>query len=129
MQGVNEGVRQQSRSISCAIWITVTIATIVMASALGWAIVAGDLSEEGSIILRIPWGVVSLVEIYVGMALFGCWVFWRESNIVSSCAWMAAVAIAGNIASCIYVVLALRAARGDVMRFWMGARTRPEGGN
>ena len=72
--------------------------------------------------MQMPWGVVSLVEIHVGMALFGCWVFSREANLLSSCAWMTAVALAGNIVSCVYVLLALRAARGEAMRFWLGSR-------
>jgi hypothetical protein len=39
---------------------------------------------------------------------------------------MVAVALIGNLVSCVYVLLALRAARGDVMRFWLGARAARE---
>ncbi|MGI9334298.1 MAG: DUF1475 family protein [Gammaproteobacteria bacterium] len=92
-----------------------------MAAALAWGAVAGDLMAEGRALLRMPWGLVSLVEIYVGVALFGCWVYWREASAVRAGAWMVAVILAGNIVSCVYVVLALRTARGEAIRFWLGA--------
>jgi hypothetical protein len=108
------------------IWLSVSAATVVMALALIWGVTKGDLWTEGGAILDMPWGLVSLVEIYVGMALFGCWVFWRETSLLRSAAWMLAVALIGNLVSCVYVLLALRAARGDVMRFWLGARAARE---
>lgn len=108
------------------IWLSVSAATVVMALALIWGVTKGDLWTEGGAILDMPWGLVSLVEIYVGMALFGCWVFWRETSLLRSATWMVAVALIGNLVSCVYVLLALRAARGDVMRFWLGARAARE---
>ena len=112
--------------MSRLIWLSVSAATVVMALALIWGVTKGDLWTEGGAILDMPWGLVSLVEIYVGMALFGCWVFWRETSLLRSAAWMVAVALIGNLVSCVYVLLALRAARGDVMRFWLGARAARE---
>ena len=112
--------------MSRLIWLSVSAATMVMALALIWGVTKGDLWTEGGAILDMPWGLVSLVEIYVGMALFGCWVFWRETSLLRSAAWMVAVALIGNLVSCVYVLLALRAARGDVMRFWLGARAARE---
>ena len=103
-------------------WITVASAGALMALALTWAAVTGDLRAEGGALLDMPWGVVTLVEVYVGLALFACWVFWREASGLRAGAWMIAAALAGNIVSCVYVLLALRAARGDARRFWLGAR-------
>jgi hypothetical protein len=108
------------------VWVTVGIATAVMAIALAWGLFKGNFSAEGSALLRMPWGVVSLVEIYVGMTLFGCWVFWREASPVRSGVWMLAVALIGNIVSCVYVLMALRSARGNPTLFWMGARAEQE---
>lgn len=105
-----------------SVWITVGIATTVMATALTWGLFKGNLSAEGGALLRMPWGLVSLIEIYVGMALFGCWVFWREASPLRSGLWMLAVALIGNVVSCAYVLLALRSARGNPTLFWMGAR-------
>ncbi len=94
-----------------------------MAATLAWGIEGGDFSNETSALTRMHWGVVSLVEIYVGIVLFGCWVFWREANLLRSVVWIVVIALVGNLVSCVYVLLALRAARGDVTQFWMGHRT------
>lgn len=112
------GAQQMFRPL----WITVSTVTVVMAVTLAWGVVHGDLSAEGSAMLRMPWGIVSLVEIYVGIVLFGCWVFRREPGLLRPIVWMSAVALIGNVVSCIYVLLALRAARGDSRRFWLGRR-------
>lgn len=102
--------------------IVVALAAAAMAGALAWGLTGGDLAAEGGAMLDMTWGVVSLVEIYVGMILFGGWVFWREASPVRAGAWMAAAAVLGNIVSCVYVLRVLHAARGDAQRFWMGAR-------
>lgn len=111
-----------SHPVPRLVWVTVGIATTVMAAALAWGLFKGNLSAEGGALLRMPWGLVSLIEIYVGMALFGCWVFWREASPVRSSMWMLAVALIGNVVSCAYVLLALRSSRGNPTLFWMGAR-------
>ncbi len=103
-------------------WLIVVTATLAMACALAWGVLYGDLTAEGGALLRMPWGLVSLVEIYIGLTLFGCWVFWREASAARASAWMLAAVLIGNIVSCIYVLLAMRAARGDVSKFWLGAR-------
>lgn len=103
-------------------WVTVSCAATAMVAALAWGAAAGDLSAEGARLLDMPWGVVTLVEVYVGITLFACWVFWRERSPVRAGAWTLAVVLAGNVISCLYVLLALRAARGDARLFWMGRR-------
>ena len=120
---------KQSRRVIRTAWFAVSIATLVMALALAWAVSVGDLAAEGGALLRMPWGVVSLIEIYVGMALFGGWVLWREANLVRSAVWLLAIALIGNLVSCIYVLLALHGARGDALYFWMGSRTNQGKGN
>jgi hypothetical protein len=111
-----------SRTAPAAVWIAVGSATVVMAAALGWGAVSGELAVEGRALLSMPWGLVSLVEIYAGITLFACWIFWREVSSVRAGAWTLAVVLVGNLVSCVYVLLALRAARGDALQFWMGAR-------
>jgi len=113
--------------VPIAVWLTVACAATVMAASLTWGAATGDFLAEGGALLDMPWGVVTLVEVYVGMALFACWVFWREASPARAGAWLVAATLGGNIVSCVYVLLALRAARGDTQQFWMGARAPDEG--
>ena len=101
--------------ISATAWVAVTVATVVMAAALGYGMTAGSLRTEGGEMMGMPWGVVTLVEVYVGMTLFACWMFWREASRVKAAAWLIAA-----------MVLALRGARGDARRFWLGYRASME---
>ena len=108
-------------------WLTVAAAATVMIGALVYGGAVGDLWAEGGALMDLPWGVVTLVEVYVGLTLFACWVFWREESRVTAGAWMLAAALGGNIISCLYVLLALRGADGDAQAFWMGARAPGRG--
>ena len=103
-------------------FFTVITAAIVMAGALAYGATVGDLWAEGGALVDMPWGLVSLIEIYVGLTLFACWVVWREASRVKAATWLVAAALGGNIVSCVYVLIALRGAHGDAEAFWMGAR-------
>jgi hypothetical protein len=103
-------------------FFAVATAAVVMAGALAYGAAAGDLWAEGGALVDMPWGLVTLVEVYVGLTLFACWVLWREASRLEAAAWLVAAALGGNIVSCAYVLLALRRSRGDAEAFWMGAR-------
>ena len=41
----------------------------------------GKFVEDGKAILANPWGIVSLVDLYVGFSLFSIWIVYREVSI------------------------------------------------
>jgi hypothetical protein len=102
--------------------VLVLLGFLVMTAVLAWALVAGDIAREGAILTSMPWGVVSLFDVYVGFLLFGGWVLYRETSRARGALWVVGVLVLGNWLSCLYVLLALAAARGDARRFWLGAR-------
>ena len=83
---------------------------------------AGQFSIDAPRLLENPWGLVTLVDVYVGFALFSCWIVWREARAEKALIWVCLVLIGGNIVSTIYVLLAAYANREDVCAFWMGTR-------
>ena len=95
---------------------------IAMVSALVWGSTRGELSAEFATLLAMPWGLGTLVEVYVGLLLFGAWVWTREQRSFVALAWLVAIGVLGNIVSCLYVLTALHDAKGDLARFWLGAR-------
>ena len=101
---------------------------LIMASGLIWATLTGDFGAEGRALMALPWGVVSLMEIYVGLGLFFAWVFYREPNWLRAALWLVAAIVLGNIVSCCYVLVAASTAKGDAARSWCGHRAA-EGGN
>ena len=98
--------------------------------AMGWALVygftVGDFSGEGKVLLEMPWGIVSLVDVYTGIALFSCWVAFRERSAVRSITWVVLMILLGFFAVSLYTLIALQKSDGDWKRFFLGRRWEGE---
>jgi hypothetical protein len=106
------------RYIGTVAWIGL----ITVTAALCYATVAGHFHTDGAALLRNPWGLAAVVDIYVGFALFSCWVAWRESRVIRALTWIVLIALGGNFVSAVYVLIALRSSGGDFEAFWHGPR-------
>jgi hypothetical protein len=98
------------------------LGALAMASALIYGFTVGDFGAEGQVLLSMPWGIVSLVDVYVGFILFSGWIIYREKSLLRSVVWVASVMILGNFTASLYVLIALIASRGNWKRFWLGNR-------
>lgn len=98
------------------------VAMLAMALAIGYAFIAGDFGREGAVLGAMPWGIVSLVDLYAGFSLFACWVVYREPSRVAAIVWVLLIMVLGNLMTAAYVFWALRTSGGDPRRFFMGAR-------
>ena len=95
--------------------------TVVMFAAIVVAMTTGDFGSEGSWILENPWGRMSLIDIYVGIALFAGWVFLRERSPWMAVLWLPAFVILGNAATALYAAIAAFR-MDDIRAFLLGAR-------
>jgi hypothetical protein len=93
---------------------------VIIAGTLIHGFMQGDFWSEGRVLTSMPWGRVSLVDVYVGFFLFAGWVIYRESSVLRSGLWILLILVLGNFISCMYAFLALRSSQGDWRRFWMG---------
>jgi hypothetical protein len=98
---------------------------LAMTAVLIYGFTAGNFSTEGAKLLDMPWGIVSLVDLYVGFALFSCWIVFREKALLPSIVWVAMMMVLGFWAGALYTFLALQTSRGDWKQFWYG-RQPPE---
>ena len=104
---------------------TVTVLlTLVMGVTLLYGFTQGDLSSDGQVMLSIPWGIVSLVDVYVGFTIFSGWVIYREGSFVRALVWVVLIMVLGFFIASLYALLALQTSGGDWQRFWMGDRQR-----
>jgi len=94
----------------------------VMLAVLAWAIAAGDFRGEGRLLLHMPWGIMTLVDLYAGLTLVGCWIALTERAWLPVAGWVLALVFLGNIASLLFVLHRARAARGDWRQFWTGGK-------
>lgn len=104
---------------------TVTVLlTLVMGVTLLYGFTQGDLAADGRVLLSIPWGIVSLVDVYVGFTLFSGWVIYREASFVRALVWVVLIMVLGFFIASLYTLLALQTSGGDWQCFWMGDRRR-----
>jgi hypothetical protein len=95
---------------------------LAMTGALIFGFAAGDFSGDGAKILANPWGIVSLVDLYVGFALFSGWIVFREKALLPSVLWVALMMVLGFWTGALYAFLALQSSGGDWKKFWYGKR-------
>ena len=94
----------------------------LMLTAILVAGVAGSFPAELKQLATMPWGIVTLIDIYVGFILFAAWVACRERSLLAVAAWIIAIMALGNLMTCAYVAFALWRHGDDAHRFWMGER-------
>lgn len=98
------------------------IGLLAMTGILIYGFTIGDFSAEGARLLAMPWGIVSLVDLYVGFALFSCWIVFREKSFLPSLIWVILMMVLGFWAGALYTFIALQTSGEDWKRFWYGRR-------
>ncbi len=102
--------------------IIALIGLLAMGFALLYGFSAGTLSQDGSALVKMPWGIVSLVDVYTGFVLFSGWILYRERNLWRALVLVVLVMVLGNFITSAYTLWALLKSRGDWKKFWLGAR-------
>ncbi len=97
-------------------WLGVLAMTVVLI----YGFTVGNFFEDGSVILNNPWGIVSLVDLYVGFSIFSIWIVFRERNVLVSVVWVVAMMIFGFFTGALYVAINLHRSKGDLEEFFLG---------
>ncbi len=95
---------------------------LAMTGILIYGFTVGNFSAEGAKLLAMPWGIVSLVDLYVGFTLFSCWIVFREKAWLPSVVWVILMMVLGFWTGALYTFIALQTSGGDWKRFWYGKR-------
>jgi hypothetical protein len=96
---------------------------LAMTGVLIYGFTVGDFAEEGKQLLSMSWGIVSLVDLYVGFILFSGWIVYRERSVARSIIWVVLMMILGFWTGSLYTLVAPQTSGGDWRRFWMGRRS------
>jgi hypothetical protein len=100
-----------------------------MTAALIYGFTAGDFAVDGAKILSNPWGIVSIVDLYVGFILFSGWIIYREDSKLKALTWVIFMMVLGFFTGAVYTFLALNRSNGDWRKFWLGAHAEPNQGS
>ena len=95
---------------------------LAMTAVLIYGFTVGNFSADGAELLQNPWGIVSLVDLYVGFALFSGWIIYREKSFGRSLIWVILMMVLGFFTASLYSFMALYKSDGDWKKFWMGQR-------
>jgi len=95
---------------------------LAMSAVLVYGFIVGDFFADGAKIVSNPWGIVSLVDLYVGFILFSGWIIFREKAVLPSVIWVILMMVLGFWAGALYTLIALQTSGDDWRRFWMGKR-------
>ncbi len=98
------------------------IGLIAMTIGLGNGFINGDFFSDGADLLANPWGVMSLIDLYVGFVLFAMWIVFREAKLFPMIIWITLVMVLGFFTACLYVLAALYKSKGDWLIFFLGVR-------
>lgn len=101
--------------------IVTVLLTIVMFAAIGVSAVTGEFGDEGSQILDLAWGRMTLIDLYVGVALLWGWVLLRERRVWVALAWLPVFIVLGHAGTALYAAIASFRSE-DVRGFLLGAR-------
>jgi len=94
------------------------IGVLIMFGMLVYGFTIGSFTGEGKILLGMPWGQISLVDIYIEFIIVCFWIVYRENNWGKSLVWIILVLVLGSMISCLYIFLAFNNCKGDWKIFW-----------
>lgn len=96
------------------------LGVLAMTAVLIYGFTVGNFSGEGSQLLSMPWGIVSLVDLYTGFTLFSMWIIYREKSLPVAILWTVAMMTLGFFAGSLYAFIALQTSGNDWRKFWLG---------
>ncbi len=96
------------------------LAALLMAAALVFGFVSGDFGREVRALAGMPWGIVAMIDVYIGLLFFSAWMIFREQSRLKGALWFIAFLGLGNLATAVYLIKALNEARGRVAVFLYG---------
>jgi hypothetical protein len=98
------------------------IGMIAFGAYLFYGLFTGTFISEGSILISLIWGRISLADVYIMFFLFGFWIIYREKSAWRSAIWFIALMIFGAFTACLYTFITFQVSRGDWKKFWFGRK-------
>ena len=109
------------KSIRIVAWVAVG----AMLLALGYGFSAGGFGDDFSSLWALPWGRVSLIDLYAGLLIFGAWIAYKKS-LGRTVLWSIALLTLGNLTAGVYLAWAAFNS-SDVATLLLGDSSRTDG--
>ena len=83
------------------------IVLLLMLSVIAWASTREALWSIPAEVSGNPWFIATLADAYCGFIIFYAWVAYRETTWIARGLWLIALLTLGNVATAIYLLVAL----------------------
>ena len=88
----------------------------LMSAAIIYGFAAGSgFGDEGSQLLALAWGRVTIIDLYLMLAVFAAWIWRREQNRMVALAWTVALIGLGSVAAGAYLIRAAGTGRKELV--------------
>lgn len=84
----------------------------------------GDFFADGAKLFENPWGVMSLIDLYVGFTLFSMWIYFRESSLTAKIFWIVGMMVLGFFTGALYILYAFYTCKEDWQTFFFGVNKK-----
>lgn len=81
------------------------ISTLIMTFMIIFSLLTGDFFAQGSILMELVWGQMSLVDLYVGFLLVYVWIYYKETKLLPRIIWALLMIVTGSLATALYVLI------------------------
>lgn len=92
-----------------------------MVLVLGYGFIYGDFFKDGGVILSNPWGIVSLVDLYVGFFLFVLFIFHKRKHWLERLFWFVMMMVFGFFTGALFVLIEAIKSKGSKEAFFKEA--------
>lgn len=117
-----DGIRSQGDYSMKLAKIIAWLSLVAMTIGLLNGFINGDFLADGAALLANPWGVMSMIDLYVGFTLFSVWIAYRETTWWVVLLWIVAMMVLGFFTGALYALIALYSSDNSWQKFWMGKR-------
>jgi len=81
------------------------ISSLVMTFMIIFSLLTGNFFEQGSILMGLVWGQMSLVDLYVGFFLVYLWIYYKETRFLPKVIWVILLIVTGSLATALYILI------------------------
>lgn len=100
-------------NLAAITWLLLALIALFLA-VLGYAMLAGDFWQNGRTLLALPWGIMTLVDLYMGFVIFAAFIMVTEHSKPRAFIWICLLMVLGNLITALYLLRWLH-------RHWSGS--------
>ena len=97
------------------------LSTLIMGGIIVWANLQSNFFENASEVAGTPWGIVTLVDLYLGFVFIALWIIFREKGF-PRVIWLLGLFFLGNLTTALYIIYCIKEANGNLEVFFIGKR-------